>query len=457
MQVKNTLINLVVATALLLPLGAAAQSGSINAFSPYTMYGIGEPNTPGTLPMRSMGGVGVAMRSAGTINLLNPAGFSAIPQKSVLFDFGLEAQNYYNSQQLAGVTKRSAYNTINFHDIALLMPLAKRVGLGLSVTPYSSVGYRIEGDQPYDPSDPVWGNVGRVQYRYSGEGDLTEIKLGVGWEVFKNFSVGAAAQFYWGDIDRSFTMSPTVITGSGSTVEMAGTSTYSVASFKGQVGVQWDVIKKPVRILTLGASFDFGGDLNPKVSNIILLGDMSSTVVQSLTEHLPVILPHQVQAGFFYQTTKWVLGADYVYQNWGGRNTGATYTGVYGSDRQSFRVAYTDTHTVKAGVQFTPNHYDVRRFYRRWAYRAGVRAGRYNQTFGDEHLMQYAASFGIGIPVRQWSISAIDVGVEYGTRGGNVAKRVGLVRQQYVKFSLGFALFAGAENNEYWFLRPKYD
>jgi len=31
------------------------------------------------------------------------------------------------------------------------------------------------------------------------------------------------------------------------------------------------------------------------------------------------------------------------------------------------------------------------------------------------------------------------------------------VRQQYVKFSIGFTLFAGAENSEYWFLRPKYD
>mgnify|MGYP000107978196 CR=1 FL=1 len=61
MQVKNTLIKLVVAAAVMLPYAVSAQTSSINAFSPYTMYGIGEINTPGTTQMRSMGGVRVAM------------------------------------------------------------------------------------------------------------------------------------------------------------------------------------------------------------------------------------------------------------------------------------------------------------------------------------------------------------------------------------------------------------
>ena len=104
MQVKNTLIKLVVIAAVMIPYASAAQTSSINAFSPYTMYGIGEQNTPGTLPMRSMGGVGVAMRSSGVVNLLNPAAFSAAPQKSFLFNFGLEGQNYYNSQKVDGIS-----------------------------------------------------------------------------------------------------------------------------------------------------------------------------------------------------------------------------------------------------------------------------------------------------------------------------------------------------------------
>jgi len=38
-----------------------------------------------------------------------------------------------------------------------------------------------------------------------------------------------------------------------------------------------------------------------------------------------------------------------------------------------------------------------------------------------------------------------------------VAERIGLVKQRYFKFAVGFSLFAGSENGEYWFVRPKYD
>lgn len=457
MRVKNTLIKLVVAAAALLPFAAMAQTSSINAFSPYTMYGIGELNTPGTLPMRSMGGVGVAMRSSGTVNLLNPAAYSAAPQKTFLFNFGLEGQNYYNAQTVNGVGKKTAYNTFNFHDIAFQMPLAKKLGLGFSVTPYSSVGYRIKGDHPFSVDDPVWGNVGRVQYVYEGEGDITEVKLGVGWEVFKNFSVGIAAQYYWGDIDRNYTMTPTPITGEGTFLPMVGKDNYSVSSIKGQVGVQWNAIVNTKRVLTLGAAFDFGGNLNPEVIQRKYLGDLFNTTVQGDTTHLALVLPRQLQVGAFYQTAKWTVGVDYVYQNWGGRNSRVEYTGVSSADTKPYAVAYTNVNMVKVGVEFTPRRDDIRHFLKRWSYRAGFRYGNYNQTFGGQKLSQYAVTLGVGIPVKLWAVSGIDFGVEYGRRGYNVADRLGLVRQQYFKFAIGFTLFAGSENHEYWFLRPKYD
>lgn len=460
MQVKNTLIKLVVTAAALLPVAARAQTSSINAFSPYTMYGIGEINTPGTLQMRSMGGIGVAMRGPGIVNLLNPAAYSAAPQKSFLFNFGLEGQNYYNSQTVENQYKSTAYNTFNFHDVALQVPLAKKLGLGFSLTPYSSVGYRTKYDHPYNPADPndPWADVGRVLYAYQGEGDVTQVKLGVGWEVFKNFSIGLAAQYYWGDIDRSFVMSPTSITGEGTFVPMNGNTKYSVSSFKGQVGVQWNAILDKKRILTVGAAFDFGGDLNPEVTNYISDGDLFNTLVKGDTTHMALVLPHQLTLGVFYQNAKWAMGVDYTYQNWGSRNKTIEQTGTSGLDRTFYDVAYTNTNSVKLGVEFTPSRYDVRNLFKRWSYRAGFRYGNYNQTYNGNKLAEYAVTAGVGIPVKFLSISGVDVGFEYGRRGYNIAERVGLVRQQYFKFSIGFTLFAGgSENGEYWFMRPKYD
>lgn len=459
MRVKNTLIKLVVAAAALMPVAVSAQTSSINAFSPYTMYGIGELNTPGTLSMRSMGGVGVALRSSGVVNLLNPASYSIAPQKTFLFDFGLEGQNFYNSQTAEGISKRTAYNTFNFHNIAFQLPLAKKLGLGFSLSPYSSVGYRVKGDHTFSPDDPVWGNVGRVQYGYQGEGDITEVKLGVGWEVFKNFSIGLAAQYYWGNIDRDWSSVPTVITGEGSYVPMVGKDTYSISSIKGQVGVQWNAVVNKKRALTLGATFDFGGNLNPRATQNTYIGDLSNTTVKGDTTHLKLVLPRQVSLGAYYQTAKWSLGLDYVYQNWGGSNTKPEYSTVSGSgvDKSSFVVKYTNTSMIRLGAEFTPDRFDVRHFMKRISYRAGFRYGTYNQTFNGHELSQYAATLGFGIPVKMWAVSGIDVGVEYGRRGYNVADRIGLVKQQYFKVAIGFRLFAGSENGEYWFLRPKYD
>ena len=445
----------------LLPFVAGAQTSSVNAFSPYTMYGIGEMNTPGTLPMRSMGGIGVGLRRVTDINLLNPASYSIAPQKSFLFDFGVEGQNYYNAQNIGGEQKKSAFNSLNFRDIAFQLPISKKIGVGFSLTPYSSVGYRMRYDHPFADDDPVWGNVGRVQYNYQGEGDVTEVKVGVGWELFKNFSIGVAAQYYWGDIDRDYTSTTTSITGSADATytSLVGSDNYSISRFKGQVGLQWVAISNQKRQLTFGATYDFGGDLSPKVTSSLTIDDVTNSVVRSDTTNLKLVLPHQVSAGFFYQTARWAVGLDYVYQDWGGRNSRKVQTGVTGTGiNSSYTVAYTDTHTIKAGVEFTPARYDVRRFLNRWSYRAGLRYGSFNQTFNNHRLSEWAVTAGFGVPVQFLAVSGINVGFEYGRRGYNLSKSVGLVRQQSFKFALGFTLFgAGGENKDYWFVRPKYD
>lgn len=451
-----------VAVVMLIPSTAKAQTSSINAFSPYTMYGIGELNTPGNVAMRSMGGAGVAVRSINTINLLNPAANSIAPQKSFLFDFGVEGQNYYNSQTVENATKKGVYNTFNFRDIAFRMPLAKKLGVGFSLTPYSSVGYRIKYDNPYSLDDPMWGNMGRIQYDYHGEGDVTEVKLGLGYELFKNFSIGIAAQYFWGNIDRTYTAHATsfIPNGSNSVFSLKGLDNYRISSIKGQIGVQWNALMNDKHLLTVGGTFDFGGDVSPKRRSSVTVNNIQQTEVRGEDMYLDLVMPRQVVVGFNYQTLKWNIACDYVFQNWGGSNSEKVQTGATNrGDHRFYEVAYTNTSAVRMGVEYTPSRMDVRHFMKRWSYRAGFHYGSYNQTYDNEKLAEYSVSLGVGIPMsrRIMSVSAIDVGVEYGTRGFNLAKSMGLVRQQYFKISIGFTLFAGGGDGEHWFLRPKYD
>lgn len=143
--------------------------------------------------------------------------------------------------------------------------------------------------------DEIWGNIGRVQYQWDGDGDVTEVKLGLGWEIFRGFSIGIAAQYYWGDIQRIYkTAILENITGGGLIADATGTETYSVSRFKGQFGVQWSPISNRRRILTIGATYDIGGDLNPNVTTKVQTGDIFNTVAMDMGNRLGPACPSRL-------------------------------------------------------------------------------------------------------------------------------------------------------------------
>ncbi|MBO5984913.1 MAG: hypothetical protein J6P90_07840, partial [Rikenellaceae bacterium] len=165
-------------------------------------------------------------------------------------------------------------------------------------------------------------------------------------------------------------------------------------------------------------------------------------------------LPHQVTAGFFYQTLKVRFGADYSYQNWGTQNDSYTESGGKG-----VTVAYTDTHTVKVGFEIVPRYSDVAHYMNRMAYRIGARYGDYYQTFGGTKVRQYALTAGVALPIRLFGRSSVNVGFEAGMRLPESAqieinqKMGGTSRQNYYKVSVGLNLFG----EDRWFVRYKFD
>ncbi len=457
-KLNKRIIGAAVAVATALPMGAAAQTltSSINTYSPYSMYGLGELATQGNTAMRSMGGVGVAMQSTISVNLLNPAAYANTPQKSFLFDFAVDAGHFRNAQTKYGATTsevKTAYNSVNFHEIAFQFPIMKGLGFGFSLSPYSNVGYNMYND---DMSSDATGNVGRVRYQYYGEGDVTEVKAGVGWRPFKHLSVGVAMLYYWGDIKRNYNAVPMdVITGSGEYSSTTGIDTYDVSKIKAQFGLQWIAIMNSKRALTFGATYDIGGALKPDRVKYVYVDTMLTSVVRDeVDKALPLRLPRQVAAGVFYQTQRIRAGFDWVYQNWGDENANYLESGSKG-----VKVAYNNTHTVKAGFEITPRPIDVRNYLNRMSYRLGFRYGDYYQTFAGSKIAQYAVTAGIGFPVKLFGRSSIDVGFEFGMRDPKMKtvtidnKRVGLVKQNYYKLSLGLSMFG----EDRWFTRYKFE
>ena len=431
---RHILILLATATFAVAPAALNAQEISLNAFSPYTMYGVGELHTPGTVAQRSMGGVGVAMQSNLVHNPLNPAALGNMMQQSFIFNFGLEGQNFYAKQGDA----KTSFNSFNVRDIAIQFPITKRLAMSASVTPYSSVGYRILTEEK---NPDVLADIGYVDYYYTGEGSITEAKLAMGWEPFKRFYIGASAMFYIGDIDRFNTTRITALTaGQGTFSSASKLNNLSASRIMGNVGVQYHIIMKPKAALTVGAVYDFGGELKAKTKEFISSNTVFSDTVSMKKGVSPIALPRSISAGLYFHSPKVVAGFDYVYQDWESKNE---YDEVN-------KVGYTNTHTYKLGVQFTPNRGDVRRVLNRWSYRMGARYGQSYMTFYGTKLPEVALTLGVGIPIKLFGTSSIDVGVELGRRG---TLSNGLIRDNYFKISLGMSMFG----EDYWFSRYKID
>ncbi len=455
---KSLRVAVVVAVLALVGLTeVSAQGGAaVTAYSPYTMFGIGELQTIGTAQMRAMGGVGVALRSTQQPSMLNPAGYSVTMQKSFLFSVGAEGNFLQNKQKqygadgsLSGVAKNGK-NSVNIHEIAVQFPLAKRLGMGISLMPYSSVGYKMSF---LDQSDEIAGNVGAASYTYSGDGDVTEVKLGVGWEPFKNFSIGAAAKYYWGKITHNYASAvDNNFVGTGSHLSVIGEDEYAISNFKFQVGMQWNIIANDKHLVTLGATYDYGGGLRPKVTKSLVLNNTYETEVYRETGVSQMRLPHSVKAGLMYQSPKFAAAVEYEYQAWGS-NEGRFEEKI----NNNMTVKYIDTHTAKAGFSYTPNRFDVRNYLKRISYRVGFRYSNYYQAYNGCTIPQYAVTAGFGFPLKFMGTSSIDVSLEYGLRGSHAlmsaSPKIGMIRQDYFKVGLGFALFG----EDYWFVRPKYD
>lgn len=441
MRNKKRFLGIVAILLSVIPASVFAQASSINTFSPYTFNGLGDFTTPGATYMRSMGGVGVGFRSAMLVNPLNPAGLSATGRNTFIFNLGFENQNFYSRT----AESKTSFNTFNIRDVIVQFPVYKKMGISVGVTPLTNVGYRVEMIET-DPN--IIANLGQVRYLYAGEGGIAQFKLGYGLEISKGFSLGAELIYYRGSIDRSYGTEIFPVIAGGNFGDVTGIQRERYSRLGTSVGIQYNIIDKDHRLLTFGATFQPKTNLRPDYEHLVVSSSLFGDTIVNNSGSKDFHLPMMFTTGLFYQTTKVGVGMDYTFQNWTGINT----------DQQRDGVVFKNNHFVKAGVQYTPNRYDVRSYMKRWTYRAGMRYNNYYMVVNDNTIHDYAVTLGVGIPIRAQGLSCVNVGAEFGTRGSTRTgvfdgRQFQMVKENYFKVSIGLSLFG----EDYWFVRHKYN
>ncbi|MEO1434464.1 MAG: hypothetical protein AAFV80_02955, partial [Bacteroidota bacterium] len=187
---------------LFLAFSLTAQDGVPATNSPFTRYGVGTLYNPTFSAQQFMGGWSAAYASPFFVNMENPASLGSLGYTS--FESGM----FYQYTRLASDEATANIQDGNLLHLTLAFPIFNPInrslavkkrpftwGMGMSLAPYSNVGYDLE-------STVIDDQVGEVVYNFRGDGQLYTLKWGNGFK-YKNFSVGANLGYLFGKITQT--------------------------------------------------------------------------------------------------------------------------------------------------------------------------------------------------------------------------------------------------------------
>ena len=446
-MLKKTAIRMViVVAALLVTLPAhelrAQTILSDVSFSPYSLYGLGDPVRQGTSYSLSMGGIAIGDRNVRYINFLNPAALPAREAKSFMMDFGIENRNTLYQGNAAtslsptatGVLK-SASNTTTIHHIVASFPIESHSAFKVGIMPYSSVSYKFRAEET---SDELLSEMGDIQYYKTGTGGLYQAFVGAGVTLWDRVSLGADFNYYFGQIDRS---SSAYFTTSSSYRTIVTGTRYNVSCFGGKFGLQYTQPVGNASAVIVGATYALPMLMRGTQTRYAqgVTTSATDTIVNDRTRMTDYSVPGEIGAGITYHySDRLTVGFDYLRQDWRGR----TFEGTPGVDFEA-RTAQ----SFRAGLEITPNRYDIRYFMRRLSYRVGAYHELSYISLNGHQVATTGFTVGVGVPVFRY-YNSINVGLDIGQRG---TLNDNLVRERYFLVTVSFNL------HDIWFIKPMYN
>lgn len=415
-----------------------AQEGTYGAYSPYSIYGIGDISKEGTAYNKSMGGVGVATRNRRFINYLNPAAVTARDSLAFMADFGLSQTNKIFSQG----NLKSAHNTFNIYDFVMSFPIYRSSAFMVGITPFSDVGYdfsSIETDQN------IIGNTGNITYDSYGTGSVYQVFAGAGVTLWKRLSLGAEAIYYFGNIDKVTNMDYA----NSSYRSLNSGSDLMIRGVTGKFGLQYEQKLGGDVSLTIGATYRLGTNMKGyateyRYANQSGVTDTLKFSVDTLARS-GLRIGDELGIGIAVKGgEKWMAEFNYIRSDW--RNSGfdsATGFAVSGGSVFSSTVSQ----SFRAGFEIVPNRNDIRYYLKRCSYRAGVYYDQAYYKLDGNNVNSIGITLGVTLPVFRW-YNGLTLGVDLGQKSST--RIPGMIRERYAMFVIGFNI------HDIWFRKVQY-
>ena len=363
-----------------------AQSGTN---SPYSQYGLGLQNDQATGFNKGMNGLGLGFRDHNQVNYLNPASYSSIDSLTFIFDLGFSGQITNFSEN---GNKKNAKNA-DFEYAVAAFRIFKNAGLSFGILPYTNVGYTYSSNVGYYNN-----NAQSYANSYYGTGGLHQVYLGLGYQLFKGFSLGANISYLWGSYTRS--VSNQYSDSKAKSITKIYTS--NITNYKLDIGAQYTLPLNKKDKVTLGVTYTPGHSLGSTADCYVYTTNPATSTGDTVTYSLKnaLYLPTTIAGGLtFNHDEKLKVGFDYTYQNWA-----ANGFPVYSVKNNVASYAmdnnyYKNRHKFTLGGEFCGGE-ESRSFIKRMRVRAGVSyATPYYKINGQDGPSEISASIGVGIPI----------------------------------------------------------
>jgi hypothetical protein len=412
---------------IILCLVVVTTNGQNSTVSPYSYHGIGDIRAQSTVENQSMGGLSMYTDSIHT-NLKNPAAYGKLRLVNYTIAGG------HSEIRMTDFTASQQTSVTSLEYIAIGIPLTPKLGIGIGVLPYTSMGYNTF-------SDNISARQDTIANQYGGEGGLNKVFLSAGYEISKNFHLGATVNFSFGSLEYR--------------------------SVQNIAGVQYGVVNTKFSQIK-GFDFNYAATYTPKIkgrytlfssitvntqANLVSQNEETlgsfSTITGEVIEGRDVNLDAQnlknTELKIPTTTTlglglgrdkRWFLGAEYSLQG-------------LSSFRNEFvdqnNIIYEDATTIAIGGYIVPDYASFTSYAKRVNYRFG---GRYENTgmiINGKEINDYGITFGLGLPLGS-GFDNINLGFTYGIRGTATAN---LVEESYFKVNIGLSF------NDKWFQKRK--
>lgn len=385
--------------------------------SPYSYFGLGLTNKLGPGKTNALGKAGIALSSVDEINNLNPASLAAVPLNDFFYDVGLRYQESFLTKNGEIENKSNG----NFSSLSIALPLSAKSGLGISLLPFTNVGYTINGiETDFEGTEQKFFSI------IEGYGGLNDFKVSFGTSLSEKLRIGASGSLIFGTItenEKSIIKTNAIV--------VREKSTYVGGRI--ELGLQYDWSEKLTGGLVINSPSElYGGQIQAysQVYEGQTLEGSHDLDLQSF--YLPLEVGIGIETSLGQKMTAYL---DYKRNFWAQTD-------------QSDKIGdYVDQDLLGVGLEFSPGGNPLK-YLNRIKYRGGFEFDSGNLEISDEKVQNFAFSLGLGFPINSRRKSMLNFHYSYGKEG---QLSTIMIQENFHLLSVNLSL------HDIWFVKRKFD